>query len=91
MSLHAYDIIRAGITTEVKKVRFFSVLADKVSSHSVEHLALCLHFVNGSVIFERTSSQTKRVRASDITMDEYLGRTWIVSECEAKGMMEQPL
>ena len=43
------------VLPEVKKVRFFSVLADKVSSHSVEHLALCLRFVNRSVIFKRTS------------------------------------
>ena len=46
ISVIGYDVIRAGITTEVRNTRFFSVFADEVSSHNVEHLALCLCFVD---------------------------------------------
>ena len=41
-----YDLIRAKIISEVKEARFYSVLADEVSSHNVEHLPLCLRFVD---------------------------------------------
>ena len=41
----SFDIIRANIVKEVKEVKFFTVLADEVSSHNVEHLAVCLRFV----------------------------------------------
>ena len=41
-----YDIIGANLIAEVKKARFFSILADEVSSHNIEHLALCLRFVD---------------------------------------------
>ena len=40
------DIIRAKIISEIIETKFFSILADKVISHNVEHLALCVHFVD---------------------------------------------
>ena len=65
-----YDIILAGIVDEIKDSQFFSVIADEVSSHGVEHLPISLRFVDkhceiredfiGFVIL-------KRVRANDIT------------------------
>ena len=40
------DIISAKIISELKEARFYSVLVDEVSSHNVEHLPLCLRFVD---------------------------------------------
>ena len=77
-----YDVIRAGITTEVKKARFFSVLADEVSSHNVEHLALCLRFVDEKCDIREefvTFVKLERVRASDIT-------TAIINTLEGLGL-----
>lgn len=37
-----YDIILAGIVDEIKTSRFFSVMA----GHHVEHLPICLRFVD---------------------------------------------
>ena len=75
-------MIHAGITTEVKKARFFSVLADEVSSHNVEHLALCLHFVDEKCDIREefvTFVKLERVRASDIT-------TAIINTLEGLGL-----
>ena len=33
-----HDMILAGIVDEIKDTQFFSVIADEVSSHGVEHL-----------------------------------------------------
>ena len=41
-----YDLLLNTIISEVKEATFFSVLADEVSSHNVEHLAMCLRFVD---------------------------------------------
>ena len=41
-----YYIILAGIVDEIKNSQFFSVIADEVSSHGVEHLPICLRFVD---------------------------------------------
>ncbi len=41
-----YDMILADIISEIKAAKFFSVLADEVSSHNIEHLAICLRFVD---------------------------------------------
>ena len=41
-----YDLLLNTIISEVKEAPFFSVLADEVSSHTVEHLAMCLRFVD---------------------------------------------
>lgn len=35
-----------SVLSEVKKAKYFSVLADEVSSHNVEHLPICLRFVD---------------------------------------------
>ena len=64
-----HDVIRANLIAEVKKARFFAVLADEVSSHDVEYLPLCLHFVDRKYdIREEFVSFIKlaRVRATDI-------------------------
>ena len=64
------DVIRAGIITEVRNGRFFSVLADEVSSHNIEHLALCLRFVDEKCDIREVFVafvKLERVRASDIT------------------------
>lgn len=64
-----YDLIRAKIISEVKEARFYSVLADEVSSHNVEHLPLCLRFVDSnSDIREEFVAflRLERVRAVDI-------------------------
>ena len=37
-----FDIIRANILNEVKRAKFYAVLADEVPSHNVEHLSVCL-------------------------------------------------
>ena len=42
----AYDIILARIVDEIKSSQFFSVIADEVSSHNIEHLPVCLRFVD---------------------------------------------
>lgn len=41
-----HDIIRTNLIAEVKKARFFAVLADEVCSHNVEYFQLCLRFVD---------------------------------------------
>ena len=40
-----FDIICANILKKVKEAKFYAVLADEISSHNVEHLAVCLGFV----------------------------------------------
>ena len=39
-------IILQGIVEEVKAARFYAVMADEVTSHNVEHLAICCRFVD---------------------------------------------
>ena len=63
-------MVRSKILSEVRKARFYSILADEVSSHNVEHLCLCLRFVDDmSHIREEfiTLLKLERVRAIDIT------------------------
>ena len=36
-----YDLILTNIIPEVKDATFYSVLADEVTSHNIEHLPLC--------------------------------------------------
>jgi len=48
---------------------FYSILADEVSSHNVEHIELCLHFVDENCdVQEKFIGFVKlqRVRANDI-------------------------
>ena len=64
------DVIRARLISEVKKAGFYSIMADEVSCHNVEHLPLCLRFVDEkSEIREEfvTFLKMERVRAVDIT------------------------
>ena len=46
ISVIAYDIILVRIVDEIKASRFFSVIVDEVSSQNVEHLPVCLGFVD---------------------------------------------
>ena len=39
-----YDVVRTKIISEVKKARFYSIMAAEVSSYNEEHLPLCLRF-----------------------------------------------
>ena len=69
ISVIGYDVIRTRIISEVKKARFYSIMADEVSSHNAEHLPLCLRFVDDkSEIREEfvTFLKLERVRAVDI-------------------------
>ena len=45
-------MVRSKILSEVRKARFYSILADEVSSHDIEHLCLYLRFVDMSHIRE---------------------------------------
>ena len=70
ISVIGYDVVCAKIISEVKKARFYSIMADEVSSHNEEHLPLCLRFVDeNSEIREEFIAflKLKRVRAVDIT------------------------
>ncbi len=65
-----YDTILAGIVNEIKASKFFSVIADEVSSHGVEHLPICLRFVDDNCEIREEFIgfvKLKRVRAIDIT------------------------
>lgn len=76
------DIIRADLVDEIKKAVFYSVMADEVSSHNIEHLALCVRFVDENCdIREEFVSFVKldRVRAEDITSS-------IISTVEGLGL-----
>ena len=73
-------MLLAGIVDEIKVSQFFSVLADEVSSHNVEHLAICLRFVDTNCDIREEFIgfiKMERVRALDITSLIYV----------AKGMM----
>ena len=39
-------IVLFGIVQEIKTAKFYSILADEVTSHNTEHLALCTRFVD---------------------------------------------
>ena len=63
-------IISAKIISEIIETKFFSILADEVTSHNVEHLALCIRFVDAKCDIREefvAFVQLQRVRASDIT------------------------
>ena len=60
------DIISAKIISELKEARFYSVLVDEVSSHNVEHLPLCLRFVDAKSEIQEEFVAFLRVRATDI-------------------------
>jgi hypothetical protein len=82
-----YDIIRTNLITEVKKARFFSILADEVSCHNREYLALCLRFVDEACDIREefvAFIQLSRVRATDIA-------NAIISTVEELGLSLQDL
>ena len=65
-----YDIILAGIVDEIKDSQFYSVIAGEVSSHGVEHLPICLRFVDKHCDIREDFIgfvKLKRARAVDIT------------------------
>ena len=39
-------IILRNLVDEIKAARFYSLLADEVTSHNAEHLAICVRFVD---------------------------------------------
>ena len=70
LNIIGYDIICAKLIEEVNSSGFFTVLADEVSSHNVEHLAICLRYVDRKYeIHEEFVKFIKmdRVRVVDIT------------------------
>ena len=42
------DIILSKLVKEIKAAKFYSIMADKVTSHNKEQLALCARFVDNS-------------------------------------------
>ena len=46
INIMGYDIILSEIVNRVKSAKLLSVLADEVTSHNKEHLAICLRYVN---------------------------------------------
>ncbi len=48
MNIIGYDMLHAGIVEKVKVAKVFSVLADEVSSHNIEHLAIYLRYVDAN-------------------------------------------
>ena len=68
-----YDIILAGIVDEIKDSQFFSVIADEVSRHGVDHLPICLRFVDKHCDIREDVIgfvKLKRVRAVDILLQQ---------------------
>lgn len=69
ISVIGYDMIQADIVHMIKKARFFSVLADEVTSHNEEHLPLCLRFVDENCDIQEVFVafiKLQRVRSVDI-------------------------
>ena len=65
-----YDCILSDIVTEIKNAKYFSVLADEVSCHNVEHLPICIRFVDSDCNIREefiAFIRLVRVRASDIS------------------------
>ena len=65
-----YDLILSGIVSEVKAACFFSVLTDEVSCHNVEHMPICLRFIDKECDIQEEFVgfvKLQRVRAVDIT------------------------
>ncbi len=70
MNIIGYDMLRAGIVEKVKVAKKISVLADEVSSHNIEHLAIYLRYVdaNNDICEDFvTFIKLERVHAIDIT------------------------
>lgn len=41
-----WENILRGIVNELKTAKFYAILADEMTSHNVEHLAICDRFVD---------------------------------------------
>ena len=70
INIIGYDILRNSIVEDIKEAKFFSVLADEVSNHNVEHLAVCLRYVEANYNIREdfvTFIKLERVRAIDIS------------------------
>ena len=69
ISIMSNDIILPELISEVKESPFFSILADEVSSHNTEHLAVCLRFVDKACTLQEefvAFVQLDHVRAADV-------------------------
>ena len=69
INIIGYDVILSKIVSDIKEAKYFSVLADEVSCHNVEHLPICIRFVdvNNDIREEFISFiKLERVRAADI-------------------------
>ena len=55
ISIISNDIILPELKAEVTQCPFYSVLADEVTSHNTEHLAVCIRFVDGSLSLSEKS------------------------------------
>ncbi len=69
INIIGYDVILSKIVSEIKKAKYYSVLADEVSCHHVEHLPICVRFLdaNNDIREEFISFiKLERVRAMDI-------------------------
>ena len=69
ISIIGNDFILSGIIAEINSATYYSVLADDVSCHNVEHLPICLCFVDSECHIREefvTFLRLERVRASDI-------------------------
>ena len=42
----AYDVLQKDLIDEIKTAKFSTILADEVEIHHVEHLPLCIRFVD---------------------------------------------
>ena len=65
-----YDAVHAKIVKEISQAGFFSVLVNEVSSHNVEHVPICLCFVDEKCYIREdfvAFVRLERLRASDIT------------------------
>ena len=45
IDIMSHDTILMEITSRVKGARFYSIMADEVTTHNVEELAMCLRYV----------------------------------------------
>ena len=51
----AYDVLQRDLSNEVKKAKFFTILAEEVEGHYLEQLPICVKFVENRMIYARSS------------------------------------
>ena len=69
INIIGYNVILSELVSDIKEAKYFSVLADEVSCHNVEHLPICIRFVdvNNDIREEFISFiKLERIRAADI-------------------------